>query len=75
MPVIETENKTNQITRILKSKRALYDYSQSKMAELLGISTTNYALKERGKQKFKKTEIAYLKMLFHFTEKEEFFLQ
>lgn len=44
-------------TSLLKSKRMLFQVSQRKLAESLGISKITYSLKENGKYEFTRKEI------------------
>ena len=50
--------------RKLKSLRALNGFTQLDVASNLGISETNYKLKEEGYQDFKVREIKLLQKLF-----------
>lgn len=55
--VVKREEVIDINTSLLKSKRTLFQVSQRKLAESLGISKITYSLKENGKYEFTRKEI------------------
>lgn len=66
----DTKCKMLDSTRLLKSKRFLFDYTQKDIAKILGITTKSYNFKENGQQDFKRNERKLLKEVFKLTEEE-----
>lgn len=57
-------------TNILRGKRAQFDFSQTDIANRLGITMTTYGKKERGDIDFSQSEIYALKNLFELKDEE-----
>lgn len=57
-------------SRILKSKRMLFNLTQEEIAKELGINIKSYNLKENGKMKFKLDEAKKIIVLLNLNFKE-----
>lgn len=62
--------KTNTKTSMLRAKRAFFDFSQTDVAQKLGITIVTYGRKERGELDFTQTDICILKEMLQLTNEE-----